>query len=89
MLKEKVLLNDKLTFNFEGFINYTVELCQINNQEYSLIDGIKIYYTCGSWAHIRTSNTEPIIRLIIESTTKKKSVDIKNSLIKDIHNFLK
>jgi phosphomannomutase len=32
----------------------------------SEIDGIKIYYDKG-WAHIRTSNTEPIVRIIAEA----------------------
>ena len=50
--------------------------------------GIKIYYNCGSWAHIRVSNTEPIVRLIIESNNEEKTLDIKNILINEINQFL-
>jgi phosphomannomutase len=36
-------------------------------------DGIKIYFDeAGGWAHMRKSNTEPIIRIYTESTTHEK-----------------
>jgi phosphomannomutase len=88
MMKEKVLLKLDSVFNFEDFIKYQIKLCKNNNQHYLLIDGIKIYYSCGSWAHIRTSNTEPIVRLIIESEKQTDALGIKSTLINDINNFL-
>lgn len=36
-------------------------------------DGHKVIFRDNSWAHIRTSNTEPIIRLIAESKNKEKT----------------
>lgn len=39
------------------------------------IDGIKIYFG-DEWAHIRKSNTEPIIRIYSESTTKEKAENV-------------
>ena len=42
-------------------------------------DGIKIIWE-NEWVHIRKSNTEPIIRIISESTSIKKSQKIINSI---------
>ena len=52
------------------------------------MDGIKIYYKCGSWMHVRSSNTEPIVRVIIESEKQKKALEIKKTLLESINNFL-
>jgi phosphomannomutase len=47
-----------------------------NEGEISLLDGLKISFK-DYWVHIRPSNTEPIIRLIVEAkshnTAKKMS----------------
>jgi len=89
MLKEKICLKPDSVFNFNGFISHVIKLCKATHQDYLLIDGIKIYYSCGSWAHIRISNTEPIVRLIVESANKRTALDVKNTLINDINHFLK
>ncbi len=89
MLKEKILLKSISFFDFKHFISYQVEICTNNHQKYILIDGIKMYYHCGSWAHIRVSNTEPVIRLIIESKNQEIAMGIKSTLINDINKFLK
>lgn len=39
------------------------------------IDGVKIYFD-DEWAHIRKSNTEPIIRIYSESTTMDKAENV-------------
>lgn len=39
------------------------------NENIDLTDGIKIFRN-GGWVHIRPSNTEPILRIISESTSK-------------------
>ena len=88
MLKEKIHVHSDISFNFKTFINHQITLCKQKNREYVLTDGIKIYYSCGSWAHIRVSNTEPIVRLIIESNNEEKTLDIKNILINEINQFL-
>lgn len=43
-----------------------------NKGEISLIDGLKIQFK-NYWFHIRPSNTEPIIRLIVEARSKVKA----------------
>ena len=48
------------------------------------IDGIKFTWD-SKWAHIRPSNTEPIIRIFIESYSKSQSNDLLN-IIKQLVN---
>ena len=79
-------------FSHEGdydYIKKQITFCKETNQKYSLIDGIKIYYNCGGWSHIRNSNTEPIIRLIVEANNLERAVEIKKELISSINNYLK
>lgn len=51
-------------------------------------DGIKIYFE-DSWVHIRRSNTEPILRVITESKSKKKAVELNNALLVKIEELLR
>lgn len=50
-------------------------------------DGIKIYFDEG-WAHLRKSNTEPIIRLIVEATTVEHNEAIIKQLEASISNYV-
>ncbi|MCD5402141.1 phosphoglucosamine mutase, partial [candidate division NPL-UPA2 bacterium] len=49
-------------------------------------DGIKIIRE-SSWAHIRPSGTEPVIRVFAEARTKKEAKEIANSILKKIKNI--
>lgn len=89
MIKEKIRLTKNSKSNFNEFMQTQIIFCQNNNLNYVTIDGIKMYYKCGGWAHIRNSNTEPLIRLIIESKTKERALAIKQTIINDINDFLK
>ncbi len=51
--------------------------------EINTIDGVKINLD-NEWIHLRKSNTEPIIRIYVESTTEKKS----QKLAEEIINFI-
>ena len=68
MLKEKIKIDNELDFNNiknklkSTFYNFT----------FNEIDGLKIENN-SSWIHIRKSNTEPIIRIYIESKNKQDS----------------
>ncbi len=42
------------------------------NEEQNNLDGLKIIFP-GSWLHIRSSNTEPIIRLMAEAPTQEEA----------------
>ncbi len=46
-------------------------------------DGLKIEFD-SDWVHLRTSNTEPIIRIYSESDSESKANHIASRLIKDI-----
>ncbi|MFH1779084.1 MAG: phosphoglucosamine mutase [Candidatus Omnitrophota bacterium] len=49
----------------------------------TLLNGIKVEAE-DHWIHIRPSNTEPIIRVIVEARTKKAADQLYNQSIKDI-----
>ena len=44
------------------------------------IDGVKVEFPDG-WVHLRTSNTEPIMRIYAESTSDKKAQDYADKVI--------
>ena len=53
------------------------------NEKLDKTDGLKILWDDG-WVHIRSSNTEPIIRVIAEATTISKA----KSLVQDIFKII-
>ena len=53
------------------------------NEDVSTIDGVKINFE-DEWVHLRKSNTEPIIRIYIESTTQLKADLLANKIIEEI-----
>ena len=58
------------------------------NEKIDCVDGVRIDFE-KSWVQIRKSNTEPIIRIYSEATTKEKANDLISVielLIKDITN---
>ena len=50
-------------------------------------DGLKIEFD-GDWVHLRTSNTEPIIRIYAESDYESKANNIASRLMQDIREFM-
>ncbi len=53
------------------------------NEQVSTIDGVKIDFK-NEWAHLRKSNTEPIIRVYTESTSEQKAEALAQNIINDI-----
>ena len=53
------------------------------NQPINTEDGLKIEFD-NDWVHLRTSNTEPIIRIYAESSFETTSHNIASRLMKDI-----
>ena len=53
------------------------------NERVSTIDGVKIDFA-DSWAHLRKSNTEPIIRIYCEAHTTAEADALAQRIIKDI-----
>lgn len=52
------------------------------------LDGVKVIWP-GKWVHIRSSNTEPIIRVIAEASTKKEASDLYAEVSKKIKEIVK
>jgi phosphomannomutase len=59
-----------------------------NRGEISLLDGLKIQFE-DYWFHIRPSNTEPIIRLIVEAKSREKAAKTVRQLKKEISEIIK
>ena len=82
----------KQSINLSNSINIDDLLKQIaikyENENIDCVDGVRIDFE-KSWVQIRKSNTEPIIRIYSEATTKEKANDLISVielLIKDITN---
>ena len=50
-------------------------------------DGLKIEFD-NDWVHLRTSNTEPIIRIYAESSYETTANNIAMRLMQDIREFM-
>lgn len=70
MHKEKISFNGDLT-NLYREIKNTFTDGLVNE-----LDGLRIDFPDLSWLHVRPSNTEPVVRLIIEAKTKERIVEI-------------
>lgn len=53
------------------------------NEEINTIDGVKIDFE-NQWAHLRKSNTEPIIRIYTEAKTQETADLLANEMIQEI-----
>ena len=56
-------------------------------EKVSTIDGVKIDFA-DSWAHLRKSNTEPIIRIYCEAHTMEQADALAKRIISDIESFM-
>jgi phosphomannomutase len=69
----------KDSINLNGFDTQELLASLATHYESDMIDtrdGLKIYLDNRSWVHIRPSNTEPIIRIYTEATTKDICKDV-------------
>lgn len=60
---------------------------EYSNFEVDTTDGVKIYFG-NEWAHLRKSNTEPIIRIYSESSTEEKANEIAFKIIDKIKSLV-
>jgi phosphomannomutase len=75
--KNKVTLDE--TMDVQAIYNKVID--EYKDFPILTIDGVKIDFPDG-WVHIRTSNTEPIMRVYAESTTKEKADSYANEVMK-------
>ncbi|NOZ45993.1 MAG: phosphoglucosamine mutase, partial [Chlorobi bacterium] len=58
-----------------------------NTEKINTIDGVKIDFE-EEWAHLRKSNTEPIIRIYTESTSQEKADKLAERFVKEIQSII-
>ena len=58
-----------------------------SSEDVNTIDGVKIDFPT-EWAHLRKSNTEPIIRIYTESTSQEKADALANQIIEEIKSLI-
>lgn len=86
LLPEYHMVKDKLTLDVGvDIVALLTKLkAKYSKEKINEIDGLKIDFV-DSWAHIRSSNTEPILRIYTEAKTKASaaalSEGIKNSIL--------
>ena len=56
------------------------------NQAIDTTDGVKIYFG-SEWAHLRKSNTEPIIRIYSESESEEKANQLAFDIMETIRSL--
>ena len=56
------------------------------DQRITDIDGVKIDFA-DSWAHLRKSNTEPIIRIYTEARTQAQADRLGETILSDIRSI--
>ena len=54
-----------------------------SNENLTTIDGVKIDFA-ESWAHLRKSNTEPIIRIYTEAKSQEAADTLAEKIISEI-----
>lgn len=71
----------KTKFNFTGSLTTLIPVIKERFRDYTILedDGIKLIKN-KEWVQLRSSNTEPIIRIIAEAETKEKSQNLINSV---------
>ncbi len=74
------MVKDK--FVFDGNINTVYEkiLELFPTEKQNTLDGLRIDFADGAWVHLRPSNTEPLVRLIGEATTKERIENIVSQI---------
>jgi phosphomannomutase len=79
MSKNKIELTPG--FDLEKIFNNLKE--KYKNHSINTEDGLKIDFE-NDWVHLRSSNTEPIIRIYAESNSQNVADNIAQKLMKDI-----
>ena len=85
MVKKKVqLTSDQIVGIVEQLKN------QYAAAHIDVTDGLKIFFDeRKAWAHIRPSNTEPILRVMSEATSKQEAEELNDKILAEISQALK
>ncbi len=83
MAKEKISIKPDTDFaKIKEFVKGKVSDGEFNEE-----DGLKIDFK-DSWVHLRTSNTEPIIRVYSEAKSVKEAVNVANKIMDLINTII-
>ncbi len=83
MAKKKIELTPEI--NVDEILEKIEDIYK--NEEINTIDGVKIDFA-NEWAHLRKSNTEPIIRIYTESTSEEKANELADQIINTIKEII-
>jgi len=81
------MIKNKTPFSGDKKILYDAIKKSFSNSNINEEDGLKIEFD-KSWLQIRTSNTEPIIRIISEAPTKLEAINLVNKALDILKNLM-
>ena len=84
MSKKKIELTP--TLDVDAILKAMEE--KYSHEDLTTIDGVKIDFA-ESWAHLRKSNTEPIIRIYTEAKTQTEADSLADKIISEIKTIAK
>ena len=83
MSKNKISANENV--NLDSILDQLAK--EYSNERISIVDGLKIDFP-EMWVHLRKSNTEPVIRIYTEATTKSEADKLSNKFISKINHLI-
>lgn len=85
-----IIIKDKIQLTADININILLESLKEKYRNYpqNTVDGLKIFVD-DNWIHLRSSNTEPIIRIYTESTSRVTAENLARKIKQDISEILK
>ena len=83
MSKNKISANENV--NLDSILDQLAK--EYSNERISIEDGLKIDFP-EMWVHLRKSNTEPVIRIYTEATTKSEADKLSNKFISKINHLI-
>lgn len=83
-----IISKNKIELSKELDLNSLFERIKLkySNQPINTEDGLKIEFD-NNWVHLRSSNTEPIIRIYSESNSAAEAEKLAQMIMKDINEF--
>ena len=75
-LPKYVMKKDKFSFAGDLADVYTKLKALFPQAERSELDGLRLDFEDRSWIHARPSNTEPIVRIIVEAKTEERATEL-------------
>ncbi len=85
MVKKKVQLTSDQIFGILEQLK-----TQYASDHIDVTDGLKIFFDeRKAWIHIRPSNTEPILRVMSEATSKHEAEELNDRILSEIGQLIK